>query len=226
MTPFRLPMFLAGSAALALVACTHTGPIDINNGPNNNRNAQGGALIGAGTGALVGILTAGDDPEDVRRAAVTGALIGGAGGALIGNQLDRQEEDLRRDLANSQATITNTGDSLVVTLPQDILFATDSTAVRSDLQRDLRTVAGNLLAYPDTTIQVIGHTDSDGDAAYNLDLSNRRAAAVGSVLIEAGVPPSRIRTIGRGEDAPVASNLTPEGKAQNRRVEIVILPNS
>lgn len=226
MTTLRFPLILAGTAALALTACTHSGPIDPNRGPNNNQNAQQGALIGAGVGALAGLLTAGDDPADSRRAAVTGALIGGAGGAVIGNQLDRQEEDLRRDLNNDAIDINNTGDRLIVTLPQAILFATDSTAVRTDLQRDLRTVAGNLQAYPNSTIQVIGHTDSDGDAGYNLDLSNRRASSVASVLIDAGVSPGRIRTIGRGEDQPVASNLTADGKAQNRRVEIVILPNA
>jgi len=222
----RFPLVLMSVSVLALSACTHSGPIDSSGGPNNNQNAQSGALIGAGVGALAGILTAGDDPSDARRAAVTGALIGGAGGALIGNQLDRQEADLRSDLGNSDAQITNTGDRLIVTLPQDILFATDSTVVRSDLQRDLRAVAGNLQAYPDTTIQIIGHTDSDGDAGYNLDLSQRRADAVAGVLTQSGVSSARIRTIGRGEDQPVASNLTPEGKAQNRRVEIVILPNA
>ncbi|WP_425040397.1 OmpA family protein [Primorskyibacter sp. S187A] len=226
MTLIRKPFLLLSAAVIALTACTHSGPIDTSNGPNENRNAKTGAAIGAAAGALAGLLTAGDDPDEKRRAAATGAVVGALGGAAIGNALDRQEEDLRRDLGETNATITNTGDRLIVTLPQDILFATDSTAVRSDLQRDLRAVAGNLQAYPNSTVQVIGHTDSDGDAGYNLDLSDRRASAVASVLIGAGVNPGRIQTIGRGEDQPVASNLTPEGKAQNRRVEIVILPNA
>jgi len=224
MNTSRSILLLAGAAALALSACTHSGPIG--NGPNENRNAQQGALIGAAVGAAGGLLTAGDDPDDARRAAVTGAVLGAGAGALVGNALDRQEADLRRDLDNENVDIKNTGDSLILTLPQEILFATDSTAVRTDLQRDLRAVAGNLQAYPDTTVEIIGHTDSDGSASYNFDLSNRRAASVAAVLIDAGVSPTRIRTTGRGEDEPVASNLTPEGKAQNRRVEIVIVPNA
>jgi len=115
---------------------------------------------------------------------------------------------------------------LIVTLPQDILFATDSFAVRSDLRRDLNTVASNLQAYPDSTIQIVGHTDSDGDAAYNQQLSERRANSVADVLLDAGIPFSRIQTFGRGESQPLASNLDPAGKSENRRVEIVILPNA
>ena len=113
-----------------------------------------------------------------------------------------------------------------MSLPQDLLFATDSFSVRPDLQNDLYTVAGNLQNYPASTIQVIGHTDSDGDAVYNQQLSERRAGSVAGILMNAGVTPSRLQTIGRGESQPVASNLNETGKAQNRRVEIVILPTA
>ncbi len=220
LTRFSLPVALIG--ALILSACTQGGFSD----PNDpNRQAKQGAAIGAGVGALAGIL-AGDDAEERRRGAVIGAVVGGAGGAIIGNQLDKQEADLRAQLGNDNVTIRNTGDRLIVTLPQDILFATDSATLRPDLQRDLRTVGQSLLAYPDTTVQVIGHTDNTGDAAYNLDLSQRRAQSVSSILMSEGVPSFRIQSIGRGEDQPLASNLTPEGRAQNRRVEIVILPNA
>ena len=157
-------------------------------------------------------------------ASVTGAGAGAAAGAAIGNQLDKQEAELRQQMGDN-VTIRNTGDRLIVTMPQDILFPTDSANLRPTLVSDLRDVGQSLLAYPNTTAQVIGHTDSDGAAAYNLDLSQRRARSVANVLISEGVPSSRISVIGRGEDQPVASNLTPEGKAQNRRVEIVILPN-
>jgi len=105
-----------------------------------------------------------------------------------------------------------------------VLFATDSAALRPDLSRDVQAVAQSLLKYPNSTIQVIGHTDNTGTAAYNQDLSQRRAASVAGVLMGAGVPSSRIATIGRGEDQPIASNLTPQGQAQNRRVEIIIRP--
>lgn len=219
-TQISIPALLAGM--LALTACTEGGFSD----PNDpNRQAKQGAAIGAGIGALTGIL-AGDDPEERRRGALIGAAVGGAGGAIIGNQLDKQEADLRAQLGNDNVTIRNTGDRLIVTMPQDILFATDSATLRPDLQRDLRTVGQNLLAYPDTTVQVIGHTDNTGDASYNQNLSKRRAQSVASVLMSEGVPAYRIQSIGRGEDQPIASNLTPEGRAQNRRVEIVILPNA
>ena len=120
--------------------------------------------------------------------------------------------------------IVNTGDSLVVTMPQNILFATDSYAVRADLQDDLRAVASSLQRYPNSVVDVVGHTDNTGEAAYNQQLSQRRAQAVASVLTRSGVAGSRVRVIGRGEDQPIASNLTPDGRAQNRRVEIIIRP--
>ena len=221
---FRAPTkLILGCAALSVVAaCTDPATVD---GTDPNAKAKQGALIGAAAGAVLGVIT-GDDGKERRQNAIKGAVIGGAGGAIIGNQLDKQEADLRRDLGNSNATITNTGDRLIVTMANDILFATDSAQVRSDLQRDLRAVAGNLQAYPNSTIQVIGHTDSTGSDSYNYDLSERRANAVAAVLTGSGVPSGRVQTFGRGEDQPVASNDTDAGRAQNRRVEIVILPNA
>ncbi|MCR9124631.1 MAG: OmpA family protein [Rhodobacteraceae bacterium] len=217
-TRTRVTLIAAASAALALSACTESALTDPNN-PNRQRDQ--GVLIGALAGAALGQIVGGDT-----EATIAGAALGGVAGGVIGNQLDRQEADLRQDLGNDQVTITNTGDRLIVTLPQDILFATDSFAVRSDLQRDLRVVASNLQAYPNSTVQVIGHTDNTGDATYNQGLSERRARAVANVLIGAGVSSGRILAVGRGENQPVASNLTPEGRALNRRVEIVILPNA
>jgi len=132
---------------------------------------------------------------------------------------------LRQQL-DEDVRIVNTGDRLILTMPQDILFDVDSATVRSVLRDDLFKVADSLRRYPDTTVQVVGHTDSDGAASYNQRLSERRANAVADVLLDGGVRGGRIRAFGEGEDQPVASNLTPEGKRQNRRVEIVILPNA
>lgn len=219
---FRTPIIFSAVALIGLGACT-TGPVFDQTDPN--RQAKQGALIGAGLGAITGRLAGGNDRGERNRATVAGALIGAAAGAAIGNRLDQQEADLRQQLGDD-TSIRNTGDRLIVTLPQDILFATDSAALRPDLQADVRTVAQSLLAYPDTTVQVIGHTDNVGEAGYNLDLSQRRAQSVANVLVSEGVPSFRVQSIGRGEDQPIASNLTPEGKAQNRRVEIVILPNA
>ena len=213
----KLPLVLAVGAALTLSACTDPQYAGI-----ERDNTKQGATIGAILGGALGALTA----DDKLGGTVRGAAIGAGIGAIAGDYLDRQEADLRRDLDNSDVDITNTGDRLIVTMPNSILFATDSYTVRSDLQRDLRTVASNLLAYPDSTIQIIGHTDNEGDASYNQTLSERRANAVADVLMTEGVPFGRIDAIGRGESQPVTSNLTPEGRAQNRRVEIVILPTA
>ena len=217
----KMTLAAALTGVLALSAC-EPGPIGGN--PNDpNAKTRNGALIGAGAGAVIGALSKGDGNR--ADGALVGALAGGAIGAGVGYSLDKQEADLRRQL-NSNVIITNTGDRLIVTLPQDILFATDSTTVQAGMQSDLAALARNVNVYSQSTLQIIGHTDSDGDAAYNQQLSEGRARAVANVLISNGVPNGRIQTIGRGESQPVASNRNSAGKAQNRRVEIVILPNA
>ena len=127
-------------------------------------------------------------------------------------------------MGDDRILITNTGNELIVTLPQDILFDTDSAALRADLQADIRALGRNLNQYPNTRVQVIGHTDSQGSAAYNQDLSERRARAVTNILLQQGVAGNRVIPIGRGESQPVASNNTAEGRRQNRRVEVIITP--
>lgn len=214
----KTPLILALSGTLALAACTDPSQIGAN---SSNPKAQRGALIGAGAGAVLGALSKGDGNRS--DGALVGAVVGGAIGAGIGYNLDQQEAELRRDL-DGDVNITNTGDRLILSLPQDIVFATNSFSVRPDLQNDLYSVAASLNKYPQSTVQVIGHTDSDGDAAYNQQLSERRANAVAGVLLNAGIPNQRVQTFGRGENQPIASNLNAAGKAQNRRVEIVILP--
>ena len=218
MTLSKLSLALAATSIFAVTACDNlTDP----NNPNRNRDQT--AALGAGLGALVGI-AAGDSAEERRRGAVIGAVIGGGLGAAGGARLDRQEAELRQTMGGNVG-IQNTGEQLIVTLPQDILFATDSSTLTGSMRGDLAALAASMNRYPDTTINVLGHTDNVGDATYNQGLSARRAQAVTSVLINAGVAPQRIRSIGRGEDAPVATNLTPEGRQQNRRVEIIIVPN-
>lgn len=220
----NIPLIAAATALVALAACTdpygqgYTG--SASSDPNANRNS--GAITGALIGGVFGATRKGDDKL---AKAATGAMIGGLIGGVIGNQLDKQAQELRRDLDTNGVSVVNTGDRLVVTMPQDVLFATDSSAVRPDLQRDLYTLAGSLNRYPDTTVEVVGHTDSDGEAAYNQRLSQSRANAVADILIGAGVPRGRVVAYGRGEDQPIATNLTAAGKAQNRRVEFIIRPN-
>jgi len=209
MIPLKKPLVALTLSAFVLAGCETTGP------RQNN-----GAAIGAALGGLFGATRPGGNVGTAAVGAVAGGLIGGA----IGQQLDRQAGDLRQTMGND-VKIVNTGSQLVVTMPNDILFATDSATLGSGLQQDLAALARNLIDYPNSTIQVVGHTDNVGDATYNLSLSRRRAAAVAAVLVANGVPNSRVTTLGMGEDQPVASNLSAAGRQQNRRVEIIIRPN-
>ncbi|WP_397543705.1 OmpA family protein [Roseovarius salis] len=212
-------LLLAGTSLLAVTACTDPAQLS---GEDPNRNTKQGALLGGILGAGLGAIVS----DDKAKGAVVGGVAGAATGAVAGSFLDKQEAELRRDLQNDRIGIRNTGDRLIVTMPQDILFDVDSSTVNSALRRDLLTVADSLKDYPQSRVQVEGHTDNTGSAEYNQRLSERRANAVADVLMEGGVAFDRIDTFGRGEDEPVASNLTEEGRAQNRRVEIVILPTA
>lgn len=214
-----LSRFGAVAAAAALAACA---PLyDPNAGtPGGNANRNVGAVAGGALGGLLaGPITGGGAGRTVAGAAV-GAVAGGA----IGTALDRQAAELDRSLGDSVA-VENQGDQLLVNFPQDILFATDSAAVGETARSDLQALAQNLTRYPDTQVEIVGHTDNTGSAAHNVDLSSRRAGAVSAALMEGGVASGRITPVGRGEDAPVASNLTEEGRAQNRRVEVIIRPS-
>ncbi|MDA9336556.1 OmpA family protein [Planktomarina temperata] len=212
---------LAGSALLILSGCVTPESAAISK-PGDNTTA--GTIMGGLIGAIAGMEMS--SKGDRKKGAIVGAIVGAAAGNAIGQTLDEQAADLRRDLNNNQVNVTNTGSELIVTMPQDILFALDSAAVRSDLRRDLGVVAGNLQAYPNSTISIEGHTDNTGTANYNRILSQRRANAVADILVNNGVPPARLYAVGRGENEPVASNLSATGRAQNRRVEIVIRPNA
>ncbi|MBL3609055.1 OmpA family protein [Rhodovulum sulfidophilum] len=215
------PLLLTIAAVLALGACTDP---SVQTGDARQRTKEG-AAIGAGLGAVTGLIASNRGGNDAKSALI-GAAVGAAAGAAIGNNLDKQAAELRQNFDSNRIGVVNTGNALVVTMPQDILFATDSAAIQSGLRADLQTLAYSLNDYPDTTVDVIGHTDNTGSASYNQQLPPRRASAVASVLTGAGVNSSRVRAYGRGEEQPIASNLSPEGRAQNRRVEIVIRPVS
>ena len=180
-----------------------------------------GALIGAGTGALIG--NAIDN-------STTGRIVGGAVGAIaggtVGAMLDQQQRQLQQDLGGTGATVVNTGNQLVVTLPESITFDTGSAIVDSDYVDEIALVARSLRENPASNVLVIGHTDNVGATDYNQALSERRAAAVARILTSNGVAAGRVATVGRGYAQPVASNDTPGGRAQNRRVEIVITPTT
>ncbi len=205
---------LAALTALSLVAACTTSTGELN-------RTNTGLLTGALAGGLLGAATgSGNRTPEVILGAGLGAIAGGA----IGSHLDRQAAELRGSLGPNVGVV-NTGNEIVVTMPQDILFATDSATVRPDLQADLRTIAANIQRYPVSVVYVTGHTDSTGSEAYNQSLSLRRADSVAAVLISAGVPASRVQGRGAGESQPIASNDSASGRAQNRRVEITIRPN-
>lgn len=215
----RPHLILSAVGLLALTAC-----VDPNAYPGDpNARTRAGAFTGGVLGAAAGLAIG--DGNNLGNA-VLGGAIGAGVGALIGQDLDRQAADLRNSIGNPYVSVTNNGSYLVVNMPQDLLFATDSAFLRPDLTRDIRAVAQNLLRYPNSVIDVIGHTDNVGAAGYNADLSERRAISVANVLRDSGVPPRRISAYGRGEDQPVASNYSDSGRAQNRRVEIIIRPTN
>ena len=175
-----------------------------------------GAVIGGVAGAGVGAAAGG------AKGAAIGAAAGAAAGALIGHYMDEQEKKLE---TVDGATVEREGDMLRVTFESAILFDVDKADLKSSARDNLTKVAGVLNEYPDTDLIIEGHTDSQGSDSYNQTLSERRADSVKAFLMESGVSQNRLRTKGYGELAPIASNDTPEGRSQNRRVEVKIMPN-
>ncbi|MGR3511253.1 MAG: OmpA family protein [Paracoccaceae bacterium] len=185
------------------------------------QRTQQGAIAGAALGGVLGAITGdGNRGDDI----VRGAVIGGVAGAVTGNIMDRQAAELRNDFGNGDIEVINTGNELIVRMPEAILFATDSAALNPNLRNDLFVLADSLNKYPQSVVTVVGHTDNTGSAGYNQDLSERRASSVASVLRSGGVSSSRLRVVGAGENRPIATNQTAAGRAQNRRVDITITP--
>jgi len=208
---------LAGSALVVTAGCT-TDPVT---GQQRISKAAIGGIGGALGGYLLGDLVGG---RRDRTEKVVGAGIGGIAGAAIGAYMDKQERELRARTAGTDVQVTRQGDDLLLNIPSGINFAYNSAAVQPQFQRTLDQVAGVLGEYNRTYIDVYGHTDSTGSDAYNQGLSERRAAAVADYLATRGVQSARIGTRGFGETQPIASNETEEGRAENRRVEIKIVP--
>lgn len=178
-----------------------------------------GAVIGAGAGAAVGAAV-GSQVGSTARGAIVGAAVGGAAGAIIGNQMDRQAEELDRELEG--ATVARVGEGIVVTFEGGILFDFDRAELRPTARANLQELARNLQRHERTEVLIIGHTDSVGAASYNQGLSERRAQSAANYLVNQGVRSQRVSTRGMGENDPIASNDTAEGRQLNRRVEVVI----
>lgn len=188
------------------------------------KGATYGAAGGAAAGAIIGQVL-GRDTQSTLWGAAIGAAIGGAGGAGVGRMMDNQERELREALATSEAAaVQREGNLLALTFKGDVTFDTNSTIVKPGLLTEIDRVAQVFTQYPNTLIQVEGHTDSVGSETYNLELSYRRAIAVKDLLVQRGVYANRIETLGFGETMPVASNNTAEGRQRNRRVEIKVAP--
>lgn len=189
---------------------------------------QKGVAIGAGTGAAVGAglgQLIGGDTEGTLIGAGIGAALGGTAGGFFANYMEKQETAMRQQLAGVEgASIQRDAEVLAVTFKSDVLFDVNSYAVKPGGLDELQRVAGVLNNYPQTNIQIAGHTDSTGTEAYNQQLSQRRAEAVKNQLVGYGVAPMRLTTIGFGESKPIASNATEGGRQINRRVAITITP--
>lgn len=186
-----------------------------------NHMAKGGT-IGAGVGAVVGGLI-GHKAGNTAVGAIIGAAVGGATGAAIGRYMDKQAEEIRRDLKN--AKVERVGEGIKITFSSGILFDVNSHVLRPAARKNVSELAKILQKYEDTNILVEGHTDSTGSDRYNETLSEHRASAVSYQLKSQGVSPSRISIFGYGESQPIADNSSVSGRQQNRRVEIAIFAN-
>lgn len=188
---------------------------------NWNRAQRGGA-IGAGAGAGIGAAV-GSQSNHTIVGALIGAAVGGATGALIGNYMDRQVEEIQRDLKN--AKVERVGEGIKITFDSGILFAIDSYSLSETSKSNLSDLSKILQKYSDTNILIEGHTDNTGSSSHNLELSRERAASVSTFFKSYGVIGSRISTNGYGESQPIADNSTVNGRENNRRVEVAIFAN-
>lgn len=205
-------------SATFLSACTTTDPYT---GEQKTSNLATGAGVGAVAGALGGLVIGGGNKG---RNALIGAGIGALAGGAIGNYMDNQEAELRAQLQGTGVSVTRMGDRIVLNMPSNITFASDQDQVIPPFYGTLDSVAIVLRKYDRSLIDINGHTDSTGSLAHNQALSERRAASVANYLGGRGLDQRRISTMGFGPSQPVASNGSPEGRAQNRRVEVLISP--
>jgi outer membrane protein OmpA-like peptidoglycan-associated protein len=208
-------------ATVTLGGCaTYTGQTNDPSDPNRTRN---NALIGAGIGAVAGLLSGGDATERRQRALV-GVGVGGLAGGAIGAYQDRQEAELRRQTAGTGIDVSRDGDVIKLNLPDGVTFDFGKANLKSQFYPALDNVASTLAEYNQTIVEVSGHTDSVGSDAANQTLSVQRANSVGNYLIGKGLVRQRFEIVGFGETRPVASNDTDSGRALNRRVEIRVVP--
>lgn len=207
---------MAVAASVALAGCQTTNPYT---GETEVNKTTKGAGIGAIGGAIAGALISGK-----RKNVLLGAGIGALAGGLAGNYMDREEDKLRAQLQGTGVSVTRVGDQIILNMPGNVTFATGSADISADFYAVLDSVGLVLNEFDKTYVDVVGHTDSTGNMESNQLLSERRASSVARYLETRNVLPQRIITRGMGQNSPIASNDTPEGRALNRRVEIVLSP--
>jgi outer membrane protein OmpA-like peptidoglycan-associated protein len=205
---------------LAISACTTLDPYTRE---ERTAKAQRQAVIGAAAGAVAGLVT-GDSSMERKKRALVGAGLGALAGAGVGAYMDRQEAKLRAELDRTGVSVTRIGDNITLNMPGNVTFATDSSDLNAGFFDVLNSVSMVVNEYEQTVIEIAGHTDSTGTDTYNQQLSDRRAGAVSSYLRTREVLGDRIITVGMGEGRPVATNETVEGRQQNRRVELTLVP--
>lgn len=207
---------IAASALLATSACV----TDPNTGQKKASRTAIGGVGGAVAGALLGGLIGG------KTGRIIGAGIGGVAGGVVGYKMDQQIKELKEQTSGSGVDVTETdgGKAILVNLPDGVTFDVGSSTLKPEFRATLDKVAESLIQYPNSLIDVYGHTDSTGSDAFNQTLSESRARTVANYLISKGVPAARVRSQGFGETMPVATNDTADGRAKNRRVEIKIVP--
>jgi len=204
-----------------MVGVTLVALTQVFSGCKANNTTKGGA-IGAGAGGVIGGVI-GSRSGNTAMGAIIGAAAGGATGALIGRHMDKQAEELRKDLEG--ATVERVGEGILITFESGLLFKTDSYDLAQATKINLSELAGTLTKYDDTDVLIEGHTDDTGTDEHNQNLSQKRADAVQDYLVLQGVGRSRLTIRGYGEDQPVASNDTSTGRSSNRRVEVAIYAN-
>ena len=216
-----LPLVCALACSLTLNSCQTTNPYT---GEQQTSRSTSGAVIGGLIGAGLGSLT-GSGSTDRRQKAMVGAGIGALAGGLIGDYMDKQEAELRHHLEGTGVSVTRNGDNLILNMPGDITFATDSSSVNDRARNTLDGVGMILAKYKRTMVDITGHTDNVGNSTYNYQLSEKRARSVAGYLKDGGVMNQRILIHGRGPDQPTASNNTAAGRQANRRVTIELVPS-
>ena len=217
---FDIRLIAAVLLIVFLSGCTTTDPYTREKKVNKTTK---GATIGAIVGAAAGALTGGDSRERRQRALI-GAGVGALAGGGVGYYMDRQEQKLRMQLENTGVSVTRNGDNIILNMPGNVTFNTDSAMIKGSFYDVLSSVVLVVKEFDKTIIEIAGHTDSTGSDQYNQNLSEQRATSVGQYFMAQGIDRMRIMTRGYGESRPIADNATEQGRQLNRRVELTLVP--